>query len=80
MKFGMDVHHLCQMSLTVNFWEVKVKVVGHNHHTEYISLAVAPLWFKKSAPNLQTDVSTFDKIQNGGLAEVFAFLLVIVTH
>jgi len=52
MKSGTDVQRLLQMSLTVNFSGVKVKVQGQNRRTENLLLATARLWFKISSPNL----------------------------
>jgi len=93
MKFGLDVHRLCQISLlTFENWEVKINDQldqGQNRHMENYPLA--RLWFKEDIFSkfgnptevLLTWNMRFDKTQDGGLTEVctlwVVFLILLYT-
>ena len=58
-KYMTDFHetwYRCSASVpsfTVDFSEVKVRVQGQNHRTEYLQIVMSRPWFETSSPNLE---------------------------
>ena len=71
--YKSDFHEICHgcsastLNVTVNFWELKVKVQGQNHRSENLSLVLARQWFKICSSKLAIRVNfgtKYDFLQN----------------